>query len=71
MRPSQEPEPTAYWLPVLTEAECRELARGQVPDWLSESCRAMLEWSLESGRTDYVGLAAASQRRQTTRNRGD
>lgn len=62
--PPHEPE---YWLPnyrALTEAECRELAAGRVPEWLRETCRTMVEWTLQTGPLDYVGRRQAQQRKR-------
>ena len=56
-----------YWLPTyqaLTQAECRDLAAGKVPEWLADCARRMCEWSIASGPTDYVGLAAQDQQRR-------
>lgn len=65
--PYDEPEPRVYWLPnyqALTEAECRELATGRVPDWLADACRRMVDWTLQTGPLDYVGRAETQQRRR-------
>jgi hypothetical protein len=60
--PEQEHEPE-YW-PVdraLTEAECRDLAAGRVPDWLKENARALVDFTLQTGRVDYVGMRETQQ----------
>jgi hypothetical protein len=50
----------------LTEDECRAMMAGQVPERLRDACRAMIEFSLQTGPVDYVGMRlhqqAASQR---------
>ena len=61
-----QPHEPEYWLPTfraLTEAECRELAAGQVPEWLRDCCRSMVEFSLQTGPLDYVGMASRRQAR--------
>jgi hypothetical protein len=39
---------------ILTEDECRGISYGgpTVPAWLREACRAMLDWSLASPRSE-------------------
>lgn len=59
-----EPETAQYqplWRP-LVEAEVQALAAGQVPDWIRETCRELLEWRLQTGSVSFVGLA--QQRKQ-------
>ncbi len=55
----------------LTEAECREMAAGRVPEWLRDVCREMVDWTLETGPMSYVGRRQAQQtlRKPTTRRR--
>jgi hypothetical protein len=68
--PIREPHEPESWLPnwkPLTELECREMAAGRVPEWLREACRAMVEWTLETGPLEYVGRREQQQRKVKAR----
>lgn len=47
-----------------TEAECRELMAGRVPEWLQENARRLIEWSVESGPADFEGMRQSQQRKR-------
>lgn len=57
-----------FWL-LCTEADCRELMAGRVPERVREMAR-MIDWSLETLEVSYTGLAAHRLRRKGTRTHG-
>lgn len=51
----------------LTEDECQQLAAGKVPEWLASACRTLVEWRLETGPVDFVGMRLRQMRNEAAR----
>lgn len=56
---AHEPE---FWV-LCTEAECRELMAGRVPERVRDMAR-MVDWSLETWSMSFTGLAEQRQRKR-------
>jgi hypothetical protein len=72
-----EPGTRYHFAEPFTEDDVRSLMLGAVPEWLRDVCRGFIEFTLETGRVDYVGMREEQQhqaprtpRRKTRKARG-